>query len=680
MRPVANIRKYVIRASVVLCAGLAGLAALTSEGLTVVDGWLFDTALAVHSATGAARADRSQSDVAIVVVDSTTLEHPEMARWPRAFYGIYWAQLITTLIDAGARVVAFDMLLAYSRNAFQRDADRDFVAALARNKDRLVLGRSVRTNPAAPFIAALRNDPAALGLLEVRPDDDGVYRWVPAGFEVQEHWYASLMGAVLARLGHDRWRTPVLLAPDLHPESLPTFPLIDVLQLGRSAPETLRNAFAGKVVFVGGALPEEDQKITSARFLPRSNGDTQRAWRPGFASTAVPGVFLHAVAVDTVLRGRVTELIAPLWRAAIGAAAGAIGATIGLTLVPWLAVAAGLVALAGLWLGEIVLLDWQIWFPAGVPMIAVAAALALAYLIRYLLEDRRRRRVQQAFGRYLSPVLVARLADSGTPLTLGGANHDLTVMFADLSGFTALSRRIPASQLVALTNRYIGIVAREVDRANGYVDKFIGDAVMAIWGAPLPNADHAMDAAAAALRITEQVAVTQERDKRAGEHAFSIKVAIHSGDAIVGNVGYEKRFNYTAIGAMVNVAARLEALPGLYRCNVVAGAPTADAIRDHFLLRELDHVRVKGIDAPLTIFEIIADNETATAAQRHTVAAYENALNIYRTGDFARAASAWRALAEIDGPSQVMTRRAAERAANPPPSDWDGSYNLATGA
>jgi class 3 adenylate cyclase len=257
--------------------------------------------------------------------------------------------------------------------------------------------------------------------------------------------------------------------------------------------------------------------------------------------------------------------------------------------------------------------------------------------------------------------------DDEAALRLGGEEREVTVMFADLSGFTALSTKVSAAELVALTNEYLAIIAGEVDRTGGYVDKFIGDAVMAIWGAPVPEAEHAVQAVEAARAAEAEIRRRREAAEAAGRRGFGVKIGLYSGRAVVGNVGSERRYNYTAVGETVNVASRLESLPGLYGCAIVLGGTTASALDGRLALRELDWVAVKGRSEPLAIFEPGRDEPR-----------YAEALAHYRAGRFVEAEAIWSDLAATDPPSAVMASRAALFRAAPPPEEWAGVWTLAT--
>jgi adenylate cyclase len=204
--------------------------------------------------------------------------------------------------------------------------------------------------------------------------------------------------------------------------------------------------------------------------------------------------------------------------------------------------------------------------------------------------------------------------------------------------------------------------------------------------------EHAQNAIRAALAAVERVEAARKIDERNGAPAFSIKIGINSGIAVVGNVGTEKRFNYTAVGETVNIASRLEGVPGIYQCRIVIGPQTARLSADEFLMRELDRVLVKGGNLPIAIYEPQVERSCATEEQIERVAQFAKGLESYRARDFDKAAKIWEALASIESkassansgepytesPASVMAQRARDLMAHSPPASWDGVHVLAT--
>lgn len=664
-------------ATAVFCAAAAagGNVFLGSPGW--LTGLLFDTAVFASAAVRQDATGNSEPQVAIIAIDGESLSAPELAPYPRALFGPVWALMIPALQDAGARAIAFDAVFSYSANQFQSDYDQTFLKALNAAKDRIVIGYSSRLLPTQTHMAALALDQDALGSLDLFPQEDGILRTHIGRQKTPEgETFLGLAGAALARAGISDIPGEIILAPTRHPEALPTYSLIDVLRCAGTAPQALQTAFAGKIVFVGTNLPEEDRVVSSSRFLPppetpsTASEDCALRCLPASApdSGDGPGVHLFAVAAQSVLDGHIVTRVAAVEIAMLAGAAALAGVAIGFTLAPVVAVAAVVLSGILLWGLESLALIRDLWLDTANPIIAVIAAAIIAYMVRYVIEERSRKRIQNAFGHYLAPTLVDRLADSENALQLGGEQRDVTIMFADLSGFTALSGILGPEALVETTNAYLKIIADEVDASGGYIDKFIGDAVMAIWGAPVADGNHPAHAVAAALKVADTIAQKRELAIAKGEHAFDIKVGINSGLAVVGNVGSEKRYNYTAVGEAVNIAARLEGLPGVYKCRVIVGPDTADRLDGVFPLREIDAVTVKGKTAPLRIFEPFP------ASAPPPDPAYGDALALYRNRDFAAAASIWNRLSDTDGPASVMAARALVFADDPPPDNWNGVF------
>lgn len=683
-----NLSKRAAAITIAVCAIGGGIFSHAVERIVRVDGLLYDLAVAGRADVWPATTE-NQSPVVVIAVDERSLSHPRLATYPRSMLGTVWEGLISNLTQAGVKVIAFDFLLAYSGNSLIERFDRPFMIALSRNRDRLVLGRSAATVPADPYRAALRNDPAALGMLEIAPDEDGIYRRVQrAPLEIGGERLPGLTATVLTKNGGPQMPEEVLLAPRRHLESIPTYSLVDVLSCAETDPEAFARVFSERIVFVGTTLPDEDRKRAVDRFIDLPEMTVLREPSPHSACGLYPlpesasvqtaeqavrtvsGVYLHATAAEAVLSNDLTEVLPATWRVAAGVLSGGIGAVIGLTLMPWMAAAATLLTGVAAWTGEVVLLEAAYWFPAGPAIAVLLVSVVLAYTVRYLAVERRQLLVTKAFDHYLAPALVERLAENPDALRLGGVTRPVTIMFADLSGFTALSTKVSADELMQITNRYLALIADAIDDSGGYVDKFIGDAVMGIWGAPADDPDHAANAVGAALRITDLIRQARA-ETTGGGHSFGVKIGAHTGDAIVGNVGSQKRFNYTAVGETVNVASRLEGLPGVYGCEIVISDTTAAAVAGWFLMRELDRVAVKGRDQPVGIYEVIAPPMTASEAQHRLVEDYAAALALYRSRRFDEAAAAFDKLAD-DGPAGVMAKRCREYVDQPPPEDWNG--------
>jgi adenylate cyclase len=276
-----------------------------------------------------------------------------------------------------------------------------------------------------------------------------------------------------------------------------------------------------------------------------------------------------------------------------------------------------------------------------------------------------------AFGKYISTDLVRMLLREGVEPRPGGTARTLTVMFADIAGFTGLSERL-GDRIYPLLSGYLDTMSREVSSHGGTIDKFIGDAVMAFWGAPVANADHVVDACRAALACQRALRASGVVDD-AGR-PLKVRIGINSGNMLVGNIGSELRLNYTVIGDAVNVASRLEGANKEYGTEVIIGEETRRLAGDRVQVRELDRLTVYGRSGGLAIYELL--DVASDAGLPPWVALYERGLAAYRAQDFAGAIALFgQVLAErpVDQPARVMLARSNDLLAAPPGKDWQAT-------
>jgi adenylate cyclase len=623
-----------------------------------------------------------ESPVAVIALDARSLDSPELSPYPRVLLSPIWARVLTSVFKAGALAVGFDLLFSYDANRFPAldpNFNQTFLAAVAANQNRIVLVRSSQHVPAPAFSVIL--GPSGLGYSEVPRDPDGRSRHVSS--LMPGNGAPAFSAALLRRANGLPMPSSVLISPLRSLEEIPTYAVVDVLRCADADPSALAATFAGKIVIIGGTLREDDRKESSDRLLTRQTRDAapiaacglRRLGASDPASETVPGVFLHAAAVESVSSGRITKTAGVFVIVIVAALAAGAAALAGVSLAPWTALTAvtGLGCL--LFAFAVVTLRYDYWLPMAMPLLATVGSPVIAYVARYLAVERMRNRIQSAFGHYLSPVIVDRLANDAKSLKLGGEEREITVMFADLSGFTMASTKMTAEALTSKVNRYFRYIVQPVDETGGYVERFVGDAVMGIWGAPLSDPNHALNAIRAAVAIIDGVSRAREDDEHRGEQGFTIKVGLNSGAAIVGNIGSENRFAYTAMGEDVNLAARLESVPPMYGCLIVAGEHTARLAQSVFLMRELDRLLVKGADKSMSIYEPIAELEAATEAQKEVVRGFAQALEHYRARRFAQACAIWDDLARryepAPSPSSVMTARSRELISNPPDKSWN---------
>jgi len=277
-----------------------------------------------------------------------------------------------------------------------------------------------------------------------------------------------------------------------------------------------------------------------------------------------------------------------------------------------------------------------------------------------------------AFRKYIPADLVRRLVSDGTGARLGGAVRPMSVMFIDLAGFTGMSERL-GDRIIPLLSRYLDSVSAQIQQHGGTIDKFIGDAVMAFWGAPASNPDHAVDCCRAALachRAVEQAGLVDDNGQ-----PVKIRIGINSGDMLVGNIGSEVRLNYTVIGDAVNIASRLESTNKVYGSTIIIGPETRRLAGNRIVVRELDRLAVYGRAGGLQIYELLG-MAAETSGSTDWIEAYEAGLASWRARDFTGAITNFRKSLEIrkgDAASSAMIERCKQQLENPAGEDWDGT-------
>ena len=277
-----------------------------------------------------------------------------------------------------------------------------------------------------------------------------------------------------------------------------------------------------------------------------------------------------------------------------------------------------------------------------------------------------------AFRKYIPSDLVKALVSEGIEPSPGGSIRNLTVLFSDIAGFTGLSERL-GDQIIPLLSRYLDTMSREVSGHGGTIDKFIGDAVMAFWGAPAANADHAVDACRAALAFQRALRTSGLADDDG--RPLQVRVGINSGDMLVGNIGSDVRLNYTVIGDAVNIASRLEGANKEYGTDIIIGEETRRLAGDRILTRELDRLTVYGRAGGIAIYELLGIAENA-AVLPDWVALYEHGLAAYRSRDFAGAADFFQSVLDArtaDQPARIMLGRCDQYLKSPPGEDWEAT-------
>lgn len=403
---------------------------------------------------------------------------------------------------------------------------------------------------------------------------------------------------------------------------------------------------------------------------------------------AMPGVEAHAQAIEQMLSGE--HLVRPdfatgaetvfVWLVGIilAVAIARSGALLGFVLGTSAVVVVGAVCIT-----SYLALGWL--FDPVFPCAALGGVFLAGSGFQYLRTEGDRNRVRTAFGHYMAPALVEKLAADPSRLVLGGENRDLTILFADVRGFTRRSEGLDAQALTAFVIELFSPVSNTILAAGGTIDKYIGNSVMAFWNAPLDQPDHPRLACRAALRMLDDIAALNRRwdaeAKASGKTvtAVSMGIGINSGVCCVGNFGSETRFDYSALGDDVNLASRLEGLTKFYGVPIMLGERTARAVEDLAIL-ELDFVKVRGYQRAVHVFALLGD-ETLKASPAFSALQQKQVqmLAAFRSGRFDDALALVDDMSEKEEKLQsvwdIYRRRIGEWKRTPPPATWDGSMN-----
>ncbi len=678
--------------------------------------------------------------VTIVDIDDKSLEKLGQWPWPRTRI----ADLVTELTRLGAVVIAFDAVFSEPDRlnpAFVADTFRnldeetrarlralpsnDQVLADAIKASRVVLGESGLPEEIAPldktlpvtgiamlgeepqrfmfdFPGLLRNVPvlehaaAGRGLFTIRPERDGIVRRVPMIMQAQGQTLPSLTfemlrvatgsGTILIKaeqagiksIGIKGFQIPTdhngqLWVHYARNDASIYVPAVNVLEKN-VAPDMI----AGKLVLIGtSAVGLNDIKTTPV-------------------SRAMPGVEIHAQVLESALTGAVISQ--PVFGIAVEFATALLFGLLVIAFAPQFgpvtlvvlgaAFASMLIGLSAyFYINNRLLIDFTY------PLMSTTAIYLTLIFSSFVREQAQRRQIRSAFGQYLSPALVEQLAQSPEKLVLGGEEREMTIMFSDMRGFTSISEtyKNDPQGLTALMNRFLTPLTNAILNRKGTIDKYMGDAIMAFWNAPLDDKNHELNACEAALDMLERVdelnAAREQEAKEAGRPFIPLNagIGLNTGTCVVGNMGSDQRFDYSVFGDSVNLASRLEGQSKEYGFPIIVGSKTALAVKDRFAILELDFIMVKGKKEPEVIYAIAGHENTAQSGrfQRLRNLTIEM-LACYRARDWDGALAAIARGRKTDEANslellynlyEVRIRGYLE---NPPPEDWNGAFALLT--
>ncbi len=682
--------------------------------------------------------DAEQRPVVIVDIDEKSLKTFGQWPWPRTRI----ADLVTKLTQRGALVIGFDVFFpepdrtspATAAEAF-RNLDEatlaklralpsnDEVLAEALRRSRVVLGESGLPTPQAQppgtpppvgiatlggnarpylvdFPGLIRNVPAleqaasGRGLFTIHTERDGIVRRVPMVMMAQ--------GAIVPSLTLEMLRvvsgaSTLLLRVDpagIQSVAVPGF----VIPTDRNGQLWVHFAPHDQARYVSAADVLDDtmppDRVRQRLVLIGTSAVGLLDVKTTPLDPVLPGVEVHAQVLESVLSQSV--LSAPNY--AVGAELLA-AIVIGIVIV-WLAPILGpawLLVFGAVIIALSVGASWSLYVQDRLlidftyPLLSSALVYLTLMFANYMSEQAQRRRIRSAFGQYLSPALVEQLAHSPEKLVLGGEERNMTILFSDVRGFTTISEmyKHDPQGLTKLMNSFLTPLTNAILDRKGTIDKYIGDAIMAFWNAPLDDPIHEINACEAALDMQERVKVLnrlrEEEAKATGARYVKLNVGIglNSGPCVVGNMGSDLRFDYSVLGDTVNLASRLESQTKSYAVPILIGARTAEAVKDKFALLEVDFVTVKGKTEPELIYTVLGRRDVAASSEYGEL--YELSVKMlerYRRREWDSVMAiieAARTAADhfgLGGVMELYCERIREFRVNPPPADWNGAFAL----
>jgi adenylate cyclase len=675
--------------------------------------------------------------VVIADIDEASLKEIGQWPWPRTIV----ADLVTQLTQLGVVAIAFDAIFAEpdrmspsiaatsfrdldeeTRNKLRTLPSNDEVLAEAIRRSRVVVGQVGSTTPVprsqtesalkigfavlgpdpSPFLVTfaglLRNVPvieeaaAGRGVFSIRPERDGIVRRVPIIMQAQGSMVPSLSmellrvvtnsGAILVRTdqaGVQSVAVPGLQVPTdqngrfwVHFNRHDPARYVsakDVLQ-GR----VLRDHVEGKLVLIGtSAAGLLDIKTTPV-------------------SAAMPGVEVHAQVLESAL----TKSLLTYPNYAVGAEL-LVAALVGLAIIivaPMLR-ASIMIALGAIIIAALLGASWYLYSQYNLlidftyPLMSSLLVYLTLIFVNYFKEQKQRQQIRAAFGFYLSPALVEQLARSPEKLVLGGEERKMTILFSDVRGFTTISEHYKHDPqgLTRLMNRFLTPLTNAIIERKGTIDKYIGDAIMAFWNAPLDDPQQEINACEAALEMLARADklnqdFKREADLNGGKYMpLRVGIGLNTGPCVVGNMGSDFRFNYSVLGDTVNVASRLEARTKDYRIPIVIGSGTEQNAKEKFVTMEIDRIQVKGKTEPETVFTVLGRTERGQDPNVQELRDLTTRmLRYYREQDWTQALETielCRKAAERFGIGALYDMYAERVEAfhrDPPPPDWNGVY------
>ncbi|HZY10565.1 MAG TPA: adenylate/guanylate cyclase domain-containing protein [Bacteroidota bacterium] len=671
---------------------------------------------------------RDSSQVIIVEISQETFKSlPEKWPWPRSYY----ARLIRNLKRAGAKAVGIDIVFS-SNDTRDPKNDDDFRKALKETgivvlggrfdiEENLYTVRSRTENYGNVYIDSTTN----AGLVNARSDVDGVLRrYIPFAYDPAQDKRIPMFSLAILNVYFNQPSDYTVEVLDKYfefvdrkiPRSDPTsflvnyygpsgtfrrmkfgdilddqeFKTVEELELGEDIntfddPDIgylYDGTFKDKIVLVGSTMPEDKDLFHVPIAEGRQAGDNQ-----------MYGVEIHGNVIQNVLDNYFLTP-QPL---AVTALIVFIISFLTFVFVERLktikaknSIIIGLISIVTVlstmliffWLSVKVFIEFNYIADMTSPLLAVILSFIAGTIYNFLTERKQKVLIKGMFSQYVNPSVVDEIVSNPEKLRLGGERKELTVFFNDIENFTRISEKIPPEELVAILNEYLSAMTAILFANNGTLDKYEGDAIMAFWGAPIPQPDHALRACRTAVEMQDALGILRQTWQKEGKPKLNVRFGLNTGEVIVGNMGGVGRFDYTVIGDAVNLGARLESANKQYKTNIMISESTYKYVADQVIARELDLIVVAGKTEPIRVYELIGLVDGVIADERMKfLEHYTTGLKFYRAREWNKAIEKFQMALEIvpeDYPAQIYIERAYLYIDSPPPPEWNGVFILRT--
>jgi adenylate cyclase len=522
------------------------------------------------------------------------------------------------------------------------------------------------------------------GYFNMFPDFDGVVRWIPfvikSGDEIfpplsmQCIWHYMGNPSLIVKVAEygvqgiqigdiriptdEKGRMMInYLGP---PKTFPHYPISDIINN-----RVQKGEFKDKIVLVGAtAIGIYDMR--NAPFSP-----------------VYPGLEIHATVVDNILRQHF--LTRPEWAQVFDILFIVLMGVIAGFAIPRLNAIKGILFalilfFAHIFITRFLFVHYGVWLNVVYPLGALLILYITLTIYKYITEERERKKIKGAFTYYVSSSVVNEMLKHPEKLKLGGDRKELTVLFSDIRGFTSIAEGLTPEELVHLLNEYLTVMTDTIFKYDGTLDKYIGDAIMAIYGAPLDVSDHPAKACRSALEMMAKLKNLNQKWISESKKPIDIGIGINTGPMMVGNMGSLQRFDFTVMGDSVNLSSRLEGANKNYKTNIIISEFTYEHVKDEFTCMELDSVRVKGKTKPVKIYNLAGDKDLP-GIQGEVVNQFNRAIALYKQSNWDEAIHIFENITAMDPDlyaAQSYIERCYELKKNPPPADWDGVYVFTT--